>query len=201
MERSSNGTLGRARADCSAAGFGSQRQPSSIQVADLEAKPAAEQQQQRPVSARGPSSSAAVQLPHTNSAGSPEPTSRSNSDGGSFSVALPAVSRGQVLATCTQISLLLAAAGLGLHELTPLIPPALRVGQEEAVQALLQCECRQSRGLREGGRGQWRLTCFGGGGEGTSGWLGSAVGWAQRGMQAQGNGVVVDGWPRVWVDG
>jgi len=51
-------------------------------------------------------------------------------------------SRDQVLAACWQTSALIAAFGFGLHQVAPLVSPAAHDGQgEEALKALLSCEC------------------------------------------------------------
>lgn len=63
--------------------------------------------------------------------------------------ALPAVDRGRVLAVCAQVSVLVAALGLGLRQLAPAISPAVKDGRVESVEALLNCEscvCTHSRG-------------------------------------------------------
>lgn len=59
----------------------------------------------------------------------------------SASSPLPTVGRDQVLRACIQTSAIIAAAGVGLHQLAPLISPAAYDGGQEALAALLQCEC------------------------------------------------------------
>lgn len=60
--------------------------------------------------------------------------------------ALPAVSRGQVFAACAKVSGAIAAAGLLLRAAAPFVSPAVADGHEDAVQALLQCECTLQSG-------------------------------------------------------
>lgn len=55
--------------------------------------------------------------------------------------ALPAVGRGRIFAVCLQVSILVTAAGFALRQVAPAISPAVRDGQAEAVEALLDCEC------------------------------------------------------------
>ena len=46
--------------------------------------------------------------------------------------ALPAVDRGRVLAVCAQVSVLVAALGVGLRQLAPAISPAIKDGYGDA---------------------------------------------------------------------
>lgn len=48
--------------------------------------------------------------------------------------------RGRVLAVCAQVSVLVAALGVGLRQLAPAISPAVKDGHGDAVEALLDCE-------------------------------------------------------------
>lgn len=71
------------------------------------------------------------------------PSSPSNNSANSPSTsneALPSVSRDQILATCLQTSALIAVAAVGLHQLAPLIAPAMKDGNADTVQSLLNCE-------------------------------------------------------------
>lgn len=56
------------------------------------------------------------------------------------SIGLQAAPRDEVIAACLQTSALIAVLGFGLHQLAPLISPAVRDGGDEALKALLQCE-------------------------------------------------------------
>jgi hypothetical protein len=53
---------------------------------------------------------------------------------------LPVVSKGQIIAVCTQVSVLVTVLAFGLRQVAPAIAPAVKDGQAAAVANLLQCE-------------------------------------------------------------
>ncbi len=90
-----------------------------------------------------PSTSAAAERPAAPAELPPSPPKPSAADAAQPAdgapTPLPAVSRDAVLSACLQTSGLLAALGLGIHELAPLISPAAYDGNAEALRALLRC--------------------------------------------------------------
>ena len=59
--------------------------------------------------------------------------------------ALPAVGRGRIFAVCAQVSVLVATLGFVLRQVAPAISPAVKDGQGEAVEVLLDCEWAAAR--------------------------------------------------------
>lgn len=112
-------------------GFGKAAPPKADAPQQAQQPPTAEQQQLQQVAA--PTAAAPAQA--ASQGGSAAAATEQSTGGG-----LPAVSRGRIFAVCAQVSVLVATAGFVLRQVAPAISPAVKDGQGEAVEALLDCE-------------------------------------------------------------
>ena len=127
-------------------GFG-KATPTKADVPQQEQQPqqAADQQQQQQQQPAANAAVAAAQSAPQHGSAAPAASAQPAGQ------ALPAVSRGRIFAVCAQVSVLVATLGFVLRQVAPAISPAVKDGQGEAVEALLDCE-RERGQLGEGCR-------------------------------------------------